>query len=648
MKLPRLVEIEINSHCNLTCSYCPNSVAQRIEQGDMDPEVFKKIIQQLKKYNYSGQMAFEFYNEPLLCTHIDEFIKEAKTHLPEMTLILYSNGMKINSKERFEELVSLGVDKFIITKHEEVKKLALDDFYSELSESQKAIISLKGHDEIIKYNRAGILPKLGSGEQTRQKPCSLPEHILTITVKGNILSCFEDFNQTYGFGNINEKNAIEIWNSPEYEKFRNDLKNGKRDLYKTCSSCNRVDRDMSNKNKHLIDEQELEAIKAVLESGKFFRYQQEPGECELFDQEFSKFLGTKATVSLSSGTNALIAALMALEIGEGDEVLIPSYTFFATASAVLNVGAIPVVVNIGKDLLISLEEVKRAVTEDTKAIIPVHMDGLQCEIEKISAFAKEEGLYLIEDVAQALGASYKGRKLGSFGDLGCFSFNKDKTISCGEGGAVTTSDEVLAEKLLCITDQAYAFNPLHKDKFKHITPLLGTSMRISEISGAMLRVQLKKVDRILEENAKRKKLIDETLKNSPFYGKFFNLVESNDYEGQTFSTFHLQLNSPDQAVVLSKKFLSRGIMMIPLSMRVAHSVWKWNEYLKEGMTFDKRRDPYLKTTKKYEFQKINYIDSLDTLMGTLRGEIDITLSLEEVEEMANLMVNIIGELNETA
>ncbi len=648
MKLPRLVEIEINSHCNLSCSYCPNSVAERIEQGDMDPVLFEKIIEQLKKYNYSGQMAFEFYNEPLLCTHIDEFIKKAKTDLPNMTLILYSNGMKINSKERFEELISFGVDKFIITKHEEVKKLAIDEFYSELSESQKSIISLKGHNEIIKYNRAGVLPKLGSGDETRRKPCSLPEHILTITVKGNVLSCFEDFNQIYDFGNVNKRNAIEIWNSPEYEKFRNDLKNGKRDLYKTCSSCNRVDRDMSNKNKHLIDEEELEAIKAVLESGKFFRYQQEPGECELFDQEFSKFLGTKSTVSLTSGTNALIASLLALEIGEGDEVIIPSYTFFATASAVLNVGAIPVVVNIGKDLLISLEEVKGSVTENTKAIIPVHMDGLQCEIDKISDFAKKEGIFLIEDVAQALGASYKGKKLGSFGDLGCFSFNKDKTISCGEGGAVTTSDEVLAEKLLCITDQAYAFNPLHKDKFKHISPMLGASMRISEISGAMLRVQLKKVDRILEENEKRKRIIDESLKKSPFYGDYFKLVDSNEYDGQTFSTFHLQLNSPDQAVILSKKLLARGIMMIPLSMRVAHSVWKWHDYLKEGRTFDKRRDPYSNTAKKYEFKKINYIESLDTLMGTLRGEIDITLSLDEVKEMANLMVKIIGELNETA
>ena len=487
------------------------------------------------------------------------------------------------------------------------------------------------------------MPHLGSAEDLREKPCNIPNHILTISVLGNVLSCFEDFYQKYVFQNVKDANVIETWNSNPYNQFRNDLIDGKREIYSTCNKCNREDRKFEmNKNKHMIDELEIEAIKKVLDNGKLFRYKREPGECENFEKEFSNFLGTKHTSLVTSGTNALVAALITLNITEGDEVIIPSYTFVATASAVLTVGAIPVVVNIGNDLLISLTEIESAITERTKLIIPVHMDGLQCEIDKISVLAKEKKLFLVEDVAQALGASYKGKMLGSFGDLGCFSFNRDKTITCGEGGAVTTNNQLYSERLLFITDNAYQYNTFHKNKFTNITPFLGLSMRMSEISGAMLRIQLKKTSNIIEQNKLRKDILTNSLKNSKHYKEKFSIINSADPDGQCYSTIHLKFNEPDTAALVSKKFLSQKILIIPITLRLAHFVWKWNNILKPGSSYSKSRDPYAATDKKYNYSKINYLPSIDIIMSTLRGEIDITKTEEETKLMGIQMVKIIG------
>lgn len=401
---------------------------------------------------------------------------------------------------------------------------------------------------------------------------------------------------------------------------------------------------LSNKNQHLIDDEELEAIKEVLESGEFYRYQLKPGPCELFEKEAAAYFGVKNSLTITSGTNAIIIALTALGIGEGDEVIIPAYTFYATASAVLNVGAIPVVVNIDNSLMISPIEIKNAITDKTKAIIPVHMDGLQSPMEEILEIASSHNIHVVEDAAQCFGGSIKGKKLGSFGVFGCFSFNRGKTITCGEGGLVICDDETLAEKSLCLSDQAVPFNPINKDKFTKITPFVGMSMRVSEISGAMLRVQLKKIDKILEEHKVRKNLLVETLKSNSFYGSAFDLVEAHDPDGQTYSTYHLQFKDPEKALLVSKKLMAEKIVVIPLTMKVAHSVWKWNQYLKKGRFYSTNRDPYENTDKKYPFLKIDFIPTLEILMRTISGEMDITMSLEEVKSHGESISKAISEV----
>src|SRR5579885_1353434 len=190
-----------------------------------------------------------------------------------------------------------------------------------------------------------------------------------------------------------------------------------------------------------IDEREIAAIRRVVSKRRLFRYQSEgPGECDRFEREFAAKIGTRHSLLVTSGTNALIAALSSAGIGPGDEVIIPSYTFVATATAVTSVGAIPVIANIDETLGISPAEIRALITDRTRAIIPVHMDGLASDMREIMKLARKHKLVVIEDVAQAIGGRFEGRRVESKGDFVHFSPTENKNISCGEGGIAAVSD----------------------------------------------------------------------------------------------------------------------------------------------------------------------------------------------------------------
>lgn len=401
-----------------------------------------------------------------------------------------------------------------------------------------------------------------------------------------------------------------------------------------------------NLNKHLIDDEEIEAIAKVLKSGQLFRYGQELGtsECDKFENEFSQYLGTQKSFVLNSGTNALIVALMALGVSKGDEVVIPSYTFVATAGAVLSVGAIPVVVNIDDSLTIDIKELESKITDKTKVIIPVHMDGLQCEIDKIVELAKSNDIPVIEDVAQALGASYKGKILGSWGDMGCFSFNRDKVLTAGEGGLVTTTKERLIPRIQMCVDQAINFNPTYNEILKDEKPILGISTRVSELTGAMLRVQLTKVDKILNENRVRKKALIEKLSDLP---EEVSLVSPKD-DLECSTTLHIRFKDPIISSQAVKELMKEGLAFITIPMRRAHCVWKWDKILGSGKSFNSHRDPYQDVDKKYNYSKINYMESINILSSTIYMMIDITVSLDETEQLANKIIQAINRVTNEA
>ncbi len=316
-----------------------------------------------------------------------------------------------------------------------------------------------------------------------------------------------------------------------------------------------------------VGKEELSALEDLFVTKKFFRYQG-PGvetQTSLFEKEFSAHIGMDHSLFVTSGTNALVLAMEAMGIGEGDEVIIPTYTFIATATAVLSVKAIPVLCATGSGLTLDPESLKTKITSRTKAIIPVHMDGLPCDMDAIMKIAKEKKLIVIEDVAQAVGGSYKGKRLGSFGDAGCFSFNVDKIISCGEGGLVSFRKEEHYKKALKLHDTPVSFGATFKEYLSDMSPAPAHSMRVSEIQSSMMRVQLRRLDSILK-NLQGKK--DE-------WRKSVSCVESSDPAGECGTTVHLNLGDPNKAVNFSLNATKLGVIAIPLYARPAHCFWQW-------------------------------------------------------------------------
>jgi radical SAM protein with 4Fe4S-binding SPASM domain len=234
-----LIEIEINHSCNLACSYCPNALHKRIETGEMSTELFTNLMQQLEEKDYQGLVSFHFYNEPLLCSKLDLFVEILKAHVPKARLQIYSNGQFLNFK-RTMELIELGVDYFCITKHEQMKAgYVFDTTIEMLSEENKKKVTYHKFSQIELNNRGGLLPHLNKKEKNYSGfPCMIAQVFTVVTLKGNVLPCYEDFNQTEVMGNIGEKNIFEIWKSAPYVNFRKELKSKRSDSSsELCKKC---------------------------------------------------------------------------------------------------------------------------------------------------------------------------------------------------------------------------------------------------------------------------------------------------------------------------------------------------------------------------------------------------------------------------
>ena len=243
---------------------------------------------------------------------------------------------------------------------------------------------------------------------------------------------------------------------------------------------------------------EIEAATAVLRSGKVNYWTGD--ECRKFEREYADYVGTKYAVAVANGTVALELALYALAIGYGDEVITTSRTYIASASCVVMRGATPVVVDVDRDSgNISPAAIRAAITPRTRAIIVVHLAGWPCDMDEILAIAREHGLKVIEDCAQAHGATYKGKPVGSFGHAAAFSFCQDKILTTGgEGGMLTTNDEIIWERAWAYKDIGRSYEAVyyrqHPPGFRWLTDTFGTNWRMTEFQAAIGRLQLAKLD----------------------------------------------------------------------------------------------------------------------------------------------------------
>jgi len=224
-----------------------------------------------------------------------------------------------------------------------------------------------------------------------------------------------------------------------------------------------------------------------------------------FEEGFADFCGVKYGCSVSSGTAALHLALLSLGIGSGDEVIVPALTFVATANVVTFTGASPVFVDVREENFnIDPEEIERAITKKTRAIIVVHLYGNPCDMDAIMSIARRHGLWVIEDCAEAHGAEYRGRRVGSFGKVGCFSFFGNKIMTTGEGGMVVTNNAALRDTINMLKDHGSRGKRYHH-------PVIGYNYRLTNLQCAMGVAQLRKIDSLLEERRRISDLYDRYL-----------------------------------------------------------------------------------------------------------------------------------------
>lgn len=288
---------------------------------------------------------------------------------------------------------------------------------------------------------------------------------------------------------------------------------------------------------------EADAVSKVLLSNKVNYWTGQ--ECREFEKEFAQFAGTDYAVAVANGTVALDLALKALGIGQGDDVIVTSRTFLASASSIVTAGANPVFADVELDSQnISRRSIEAVLTSKTKAIICVHLAGWMCDMDPIMQLAEEKGLYVIEDCAQAHGAMYKGKSAGSIGHIGAWSFCQDKIMTTGgEGGMVTTNDEALWKKMWSYKDHGKNFdsvyNTQHPPGFRWLHDSFGTNWRMMEMQAVIGRLQLKLMPEWTAKRLENMHKIQSAFANSPY---FTVAQPSSDYVHAAYKCY-VQVNT---------------------------------------------------------------------------------------------------------
>jgi dTDP-4-amino-4,6-dideoxygalactose transaminase len=335
-----------------------------------------------------------------------------------------------------------------------------------------------------------------------------------------------------------------------------------------------------------IGKEEIEEISKVINSGQLFRVGDPAaghlGEVEKFEEEWAAKIGTKYALQMcGGGTAALVCCMAGLGIGPGDEVIVPAYTWLATATSVLTVGAIPVLADVDETLALDPNEIDRLMTPNVKAVIPVHMSGRPANLEAIVAKAKQYGIKVIEDSCQMVGGSYKGKRTGSWGDAGAFSFNFFKIISSGEGGALVTNNEAVYERAYVYHDSGAAFRP--KAAELGIPIFVSQQYRADEFHGAIMRMQMQKLDGILADLRKNARAIEAAVAA----GGKVKVAPSNDIDGDCGVVAAFSFCCEEKA----RKFAEAAGGMLPIDSG-KHVYTNWDCLLEKNIGHHPAMNPF--------------------------------------------------------
>jgi dTDP-4-amino-4,6-dideoxygalactose transaminase len=261
-------------------------------------------------------------------------------------------------------------------------------------------------------------------------------------------------------------------------------------------------------NTPILGKEEISAVMEVLNTGSLTSASKDGGKnVQEFEKLTSKFVKSKYAIAVNSGTAALQAALYSLDLKKGDEVIVPSFTFVASANAIVSTGAKPIFADILRsNFTLDPESIKKHITKKTKAIMPVHLYGQVALVDEIKEIADKQNIAVVEDAAQSLGSTYKGKHSGTFFDLGCYSLYPGKVITAGEGGIIVTNNKKLYEKLQMIRNHGMVKG--------YDSKIFGLNLRLPEISAAIAKIQIKKLSNFIKIRTRNAKLLSDLLSES--------------------------------------------------------------------------------------------------------------------------------------
>lgn len=381
-----------------------------------------------------------------------------------------------------------------------------------------------------------------------------------------------------------------------------------------------------------IAEEEEAAVLEVLRSKRLFRYYgpgDTPSKATQLEQAFAEAKGKRYAVAVTSGTASLICGLHGIGIGPGDEVIVPAYTWIASAAAVVAVGGIPIVAEVDETLLLDPADVERKITPYTKAIMPVHMRGAPCRMDELMAVARKHDLKVIEDTAQANGASYKGQPLGSIGDVGCFSLQFNKIITSGEGGMVVTDDETIWKRANMYHDVIGAL----RQGFAVEELICGINLRMPEMLAAVSLVQLGRLDGLIHAMQERKRMLKAGLADV-MQRKGLSFREIVDPEGDAAIATIFFMESPEAAgrVVEALRAENIGASRLYEPDQIDYHVYAHWVPIMEQRTWTAEGGPWRWAQREITYEHNMCPRSLDLLGRSVHLNVSPLLTNEDVEE----------------
>ncbi len=391
-------------------------------------------------------------------------------------------------------------------------------------------------------------------------------------------------------------------------------------------------------------EEERKQIDDVMNTGILMRYgfdAQRKGnwKAKELEQKITGTFGCKYAQLTSSGTSALTTAMAALGIGFGDEVIMPAFTFVASFEAVISVGAIPVLVDIDESLTLDPNAVKAAITSKTKCIMPVHMCGSMADIDALKNICDEHNLILLEDACQSIGATYKGKYVGTIGDAGTFSFDFVKTITCGEGGAVLTNNEDVYTKCDGYSDHGHD----HKgaDRGADLHPFVGYNYRISELHAAIGVAQIGKLNNFLSMQRKNHALLKSILSSIPEVT--FRKIHDNEGNSCTFLTWFLPDSTTAAAVVAEMRSQNILVGNFYWFENNWHYIRKWDHLTNNGF-LNNQSEQLQKQLQKYTANPFTASDAI--MSRCISTAISLTWTEEQIREKGEKISGIIKKVLE--